>query len=544
MGFAPYVFFYLVGLLSCFLLTPFFIWFAHRYRLLDHPAHRKIHVKAVPKTGGLAIVSSVIIASALGMVFFGSSIGYDEIRTIKSIFILGITLMAALVGLVDDIFDLRPRQKFLLQALLVGTFVVLGFRFQILHLPGLKPFELSFLAVPITMFWMLAILNGFNFMDGIDGLAGSVTTICLLGIGGASYLSNGHLPGGIWLSALGVVLAFLFFNSSPPQIYLGDSGSMALGTFTAATLVSLGTPQPDFLDWRLFNTMPLQEPYRFQLITATLLVGYPAVEIVLSTLRRAVKRFSQGRSMESSEQEHIHHILLKAGWSTGKICLSAATIQLVLTSAGLLVMVHQNALATWLILPLLLILVYLAPRLGFFNFIHLHSSIQQPHYLIANHFISMQLAKLQLARSRPEILALLSQTCREFGVKSCRLIIRPDENGMGGLDYLREWDMDLPAEYLDFLREAGQRESPWLGFADQYKLTGGRGGAYWVFGAQDQAEDLDVEYHVLVSGFIREALEAASRMGLHKETLELPKVVHLPHERTSGNSLRKRPHTP
>lgn len=192
MALDPYLFFFLGGLTACLLLVPVFIQLAPRLGLVDHPAHRKIHVHAVPKSGGLALVFAILPASAIGLALFGNSMGYDEIRTIKTSFILGTTLLGFFLGLVDDIFDLRPRQKFLFQALLTGSFALLGFHFEILHLPGLKPFNLSFLNVPLTMFWMMAILNGFNFMDGIDGLAGSVTAVILLGLGGASTLASGH----------------------------------------------------------------------------------------------------------------------------------------------------------------------------------------------------------------------------------------------------------------------------------------------------------------------------------------------------------------
>jgi UDP-GlcNAc:undecaprenyl-phosphate GlcNAc-1-phosphate transferase len=537
MDFGPYIFFFLSGLIACFLLVPFFIRMAPSLGLLDHPAHRKIHSQAVPKSGGLAVVFSILLASTISLSLFGNIMGYDEIRTIKVIFILGITLLAAFIGLMDDLFDLRPRQKFLLQALLVGVFVLLGFRFEVLHLPGLKPFGLSFLDVPLTMFWMLAILNGFNFMDGIDGLAGSVAAVMLMGIGGAAALSTGHLPGGIWLATLGVIASFLFYNWRPARIYLGDSGSMALGTFIVASLVAMGTSSPDFVDLRLFNNKSLQEPFRFQLLTVTLLVGYPAIEAALSTFRRAVKRFALGRSMESSEMDHIHHVLLKAGWSTREICLSAAAIQLVLSGAGLLVMGYQNALAIWLLLPLFIIMAYLAPRLGFFDFLHFASSRQQPHFKVANFFISMQKVKLQLAADREEVLALVSQTCQELGVKSCRLIIRPDEQGLGGTDYLHEWDLEKPAEYLGFIHDTAKGHTK--GFADRYKLAGGRGGAHWVFEPQTQEEDLDVEYHVLVSDFMREALEAALKLGSKKITLEVPSVAPVAHKKISSHALRR-----
>ncbi len=537
MDFGTYLFFFLGGLTACILLVPFFIRMAPRLGLLDHPGHRKIHVQAVPKSGGLAILFAVFPASVLGLSLFGSSMGYDEVRTIKTFFILGTTFLGAFLGLVDDLLDLRPRKKFLFQALLTGAFALAGFHFEFLHLPGMESYPLSFLGIAITMFWMMAILNGFNFMDGVDGLAGSVTTVVLLGIGGASAIASGHPPGGIWLTTLGAVMAFLYFNRHPAKIYLGDSGSIALGTFVAATLTAMGSSNPAFLDLRHLNQQALQEPFRFQLISVTLLVGYPVLETALSTFRRAVKRFSLGRSMESSEQEHIHHLLRKAGWNPSEICRFGAGIQAVLTGAGLLVIGHQNALAIWLLFPLFVYLAYLTPRVGLFDFLQLATSQQQPHFKVANHFISMQKVKLQLATHREEVLALISQTCQEFGVKSCRLIIRPDEQGLGGMDYYHEWDLEKPAEYLGFIHDTAK--GPTNGFADRYKLLGGRGGAHWVFEPKTDEEDLDVEYHVLVSDFMRESVDAALRLGNMLPTLEIPSVAPSMHKKVSSHALRQ-----
>ncbi len=536
MDFQPYLFFFLSGLTACLFLTPLFIRIAPRLGLLDHPAHRKTHAQAIPKSGGLALVASVLLASALSIKLFGRSMGYDEISTIKSAFVLGITFAAAAIGLMDDLFEMRPLQKLLLQALVIGAFAFLGFRFEILHLPGLKPFGLSFLDVSLTIFWMLAVLNGFNFMDGIDGLAGSVTAVILLGIGVAEALSTGHGPGGIWLTTLGATAAFLFYNRQPAKIFLGDTGSIALGTFITATLVALGSPRPGFLDFRLFSHNAQAEPIRYQILTVTLLVGYPALEAALSTFRRAFKRYSMGRSMGSAEREHIHHVLLKAGWPVNRICLAAAAIQLALSGAGLLVMAHKNGLVLWLLVPLFILAAFFGPKFGFFNFLQM-SSRQRPNFRVANYFISMQKVKLELANSREDVLVLVSQTSQEFGVKSCRLIIKPDENGLGGTDYFHEWDTRKPSEFLGFIHGEGPAKS----FSDHYKLSGGRGGAHWVFEPQAQEEDLDVEYHVLVSDFMRQALETALRIGTDQATLEMPAADPLAHEAVSSHILRRAP---
>ena len=518
---------------------PAFIALSDRIGLMDHPGHRKIHNSAVPKCGGISIVLSGILATLAGLALFGESMGYDQTRTLKNLFILFTVGAATLIGLWDDLKDLKPRHKFVLQAVLAGVFALLGFRFDILHLPGMTPFGLHFLNIPFTMFWIMAILNGFNFMDGIDGLAGSVTAVCLIGVGTAQVISTGQSPGVIWLALLGAIIAFLFYNWKPAKIYLGDSGAMALGMFMTAALLSMGTSRPDILDWNLFNHQPAQEPYRFQFLAATLLVGYPAAEATLSTLRRAVKRFAHGRSMESSEQAHIHHVLLKNGWSPAQICVSAVFIQSILTGAGLLVMAKQNALATWLLLPLFIYLAYQAPRLGFFDFLQFSNSQTMPHFRIANNFISMQRAKLGLANTREEILALVTQTCREFGVLCYRFKVKADENGKGGMDYLYQ-NTDSNVDPKDFHVPQVTAKSEKGRFYDFYEAPGQRGEAFWIFESHTNKDELDVEYRILMHLFMREALEASVRLGEGEESLELPSVMMLPHSKTSGHHLRKR----
>jgi hypothetical protein len=436
----------------------------------------------------------------------------------------------------------------------MGAFVFLGFHFEVLHIPGARPIDLSPFGIPLTILWLLAVVNGFNFMDGIDGLAGSLSVIILIGMGMAAHsINEPDFMGVLLLSILGAVFSFLFFNWSPAKVYLGDAGSNALGTFIAVSLVAMGSSRPALISLLEPQIHIIQEPFRFQLLVVTLLVGYPLLEVGLSTLRRGAKRFFFGRSIEWSEQEHIHHHFLKMGLRTRTICSLAILFQIVLSAAGISAIVRQNALAIWLLAPLFMFFAYLGPRTGFLNFLNFKHLKTKPHYMIAHHFIAMQMVKLQLARSREEILALVSQTCQEFGVKSCRLIIKADQRGLGGLDYLREWGKDLPLEYLDFIRDTAPEAGSVKGFPDHYKLAGGRGGADWVFGPQVREEsldvvyhvlieeELDVEYHVLVSDFMREALEAASRLGVDQTTLELPDVIHLPHGKTSGDHLRLRP---
>src|SRR5262249_24888213 len=157
---------------------------------------------------------------------------------VKALLILGCTLGVALVGLLDDVRNLSARYKFMGQAVFALAFTFFGFQFQTLQLPGLPPVSLGLLSVPVTAFWILSVTNGFNMIDGVDGLAVSVGSGSLILLAVASaYVENG-LQMLLALGALGAVMGFLPFNWKPATIYLGDAGSGAIGMFLACSLVA------------------------------------------------------------------------------------------------------------------------------------------------------------------------------------------------------------------------------------------------------------------------------------------------------------------
>ncbi|HET9870608.1 MAG TPA: hypothetical protein VFR02_08955, partial [bacterium] len=344
--------------------------------------------------------------------------------------------------------------------------------------------------------------------------------------------------GVIWMATLGAILSFLLFNWRPAKVYLGDTGSSALGGLAAILLVGLGSPGPS-LFYFLQPDQPVPEAVRFHFVAATLLAGYPALEVTLSAFRRGAKFLYFGRSMEWSEQEHIHHRLLKLGIKPGAICLTACLCQVLFSSAGVLIMVKQNALATWLMVPFLMGFAYAAPRLGIVRFLGMDQSVDKPYYRIAHNFIAFQRSKLALARSREQILALVSQTCREFGVRCFRFKIQPDAGGKGGMDYLfRVPETRMDARDLHLMDNPADGEKGW--YFDYYEIPGRRDEAFWLFDHHAGDDELDVEYRVLMSGFMREALQFAVILGEGLETLDLPSVMTLPHDEMSGHRLRQR----
>jgi UDP-GlcNAc:undecaprenyl-phosphate GlcNAc-1-phosphate transferase len=437
------------GALINLALTPLAIRLAHRYGFLDRPGHRKIHDTPIPQLGGAALILSVLLALAVYFLLFGpSSYSSEDIQ--RLLFVLGVTLTLAFVGFLDDRYDLKPSRKLLIQILATGCFVFFGYRFELLHIPGFTPIALSYLALPITALWMAAVINGFNFMDGVDGLTGSVTAICLLGLGFISISADEPVLEALAFATLGAILAFLVFNWRPAKIYMGNCGTNALGGLVAAFLVSY---HKDAALLTHANPIHPFQPFPFQLFVSTFLVGYPFLEAALSTVRRGVKRFLFNRSMEGAEKEHIHHCLLKLGLPTPAICLVAVLLQTIFTASALLVLSEQRALAVWILVPVFIFLSYAMPRMGFFNFLDIRTiRHNHPHYQIVHHFIVMQRAKLGLADDREEMLALLSQTCAELGVEVFHILVKSDRGENGRCNFFWERKQDIAREYLRYIK--------------------------------------------------------------------------------------------
>jgi UDP-GlcNAc:undecaprenyl-phosphate GlcNAc-1-phosphate transferase len=519
-------------------LTPLAIRLSQRYGFMDRPGHRKIHDKPIPKLGGAALILAVLLF--LGIYFaylgFNSTLQtYDEIP--KLLFILGITVLFAFIGFLDDIYDLKPSFKILIQFLATGCFTYFGYHFDLLQIPGFTPIGLRFLAVPFTALWMMAVINGFNFMDGVDGLAGSVSLFCLIGLGIISTFTHESLLSALIFATLGSIVVFLIFNWRPAKIYLGNCGSNLLGALVASFLASYRN------DLLLTGTHSSASPqsFPFQITICTLLVGYPLLEVALSTFRRGVKRLLFNRSMEWSEKEHIHHRLLKLGFRTSAICWSGIALQSIFTLAALFLLLQQRALAVWLLIPFFMIMAYIMPRMGFFDFLNIDViRKQKPHYLILHHFISMQRIKLNLTVGREEILALLNQTCAELGVQYFQIKVSDKRVKGGHFSYSWERPKDVVREYLDYIKTE-RVKSKYDHFEDKIVLDDHQGEADWIFEPHTEETELDVECRVLVSEFMKMVLmRICSLKNSYSTTDKVIKISQLSHAKVRSSILRRK----
>lgn len=278
---------YLLGVF----IVPFVIEFSQKEGLVDVPNERKIHKNPISRLGGIAIWASTML-TFLCLVL----LSYYPYGSLLSGILLGGSLMFFL-GLIDDIYNLDAKFKLIIQLSIATVVYLLGVKIDTIFNPfGGTAINLGMLSYPITLLWIVGISNAVNFIDGVDGLAGSVITVnsITLALVAVSVTPAQPITALIAFILAGSMLAFLTYNFNPAKIFMGDSGALFSG-FLLATLSIAGVMKG--------ATLAILLPF--------IVLAVPIMDITYSSLRRIMK----GKSPFVADAEHIHHKLLKAGFS-------------------------------------------------------------------------------------------------------------------------------------------------------------------------------------------------------------------------------------
>jgi len=217
-----YLFTFITSLIVSLIATPICIKLANRFEIIDKPKDDRWHEKPIPRMGGMAIFISFLV----------SSIFLHEFEKDTLIVLLGGLGIFGL-GLIDDKFGTIPKLKFTVQLIIAVVLALLDVRLKILSKP---------IAIPITVFWIVGITNGFNLIDNMDGLSTGVTVIAALALFGLSLQKGETSVALLSLAIAGSCLGFLKYNFNPAIVFMGDCGSLFLG-YILATLVILGAWQ-------------------------------------------------------------------------------------------------------------------------------------------------------------------------------------------------------------------------------------------------------------------------------------------------------------
>jgi UDP-GlcNAc:undecaprenyl-phosphate GlcNAc-1-phosphate transferase len=291
---------FFAALLTTLLMVPPVMRLAISKHWLDEPdGARRGHARPVPRLGGVAIFAGVLLAFGVAPLIgllSGAAPSVPHLTSASALIVASAILF--LIGLCDDLRGLPPFAKLAGQTVAALVVVYAGFRIDVLILPPAYHVSLGWLAVPITVVWLVGVSNALNLVDGLDGLAGGVGVIALLTATAAAVaVGNNTIP---WytLALGGALLGFLRYNFPPAKIFLGDSGSLVVG-FLLAVLTVKGATRPD------------QSTYALAPIFA---LSFPLLDTGIAMMRRWLR----GTPLSRADARHIHHQLRALGLSPRK----------------------------------------------------------------------------------------------------------------------------------------------------------------------------------------------------------------------------------
>jgi UDP-GlcNAc:undecaprenyl-phosphate GlcNAc-1-phosphate transferase len=272
-------------------ITPVWIMVCKKYHLFEKKDERKHHTGSTPSMGGLSIVAGIFIS------FFIFSSGEDFLK-LKFIFVAAILLF--LTGIFDDLLTMRPGKKFIVQFIAACLVVIGGIRLNNFYgLLGIHEIPVWF-QFPITLLVIVLFTNAFNFIDGVDGLAGTIGLISAV-VFGYLFFKYGQTDFALLCFCLsGALIGFLFYNFYPAKIFMGDTGSLVIGflliTF-AINLLNLNLVSPG-------DVIAISPSFIF----AVLFI--PVYDIARVSIIRILNR----ESIFKADRNHIHHMILRHGF--------------------------------------------------------------------------------------------------------------------------------------------------------------------------------------------------------------------------------------
>lgn len=289
--------------------TPSLIKVAFLKRLFDEPGDaRKLHKRVVPTIGGIIIFAATLFACALWFPFDKpeNEVGQVGVRLFQ--FVVATLIIMFFVGIKDDIIGTAPIKK-LAAHVIVGMILVLMAETRIRSMHGLFGInELPLWAsIFLSLFTMIVVVNAYNLIDGVDGLAAGVGLIGALSLGIIFALTGQLVPAILAFSLSGALGAFLVFNFSPARIFMGDSGSLSIGLIMSILVITFieHTPIAIAPAW----IKPLVNP-----VVGMAILAYPLTD----TLRIFGHRAIRGVSPFSADRNHLHHLLIDSGMSHAK----------------------------------------------------------------------------------------------------------------------------------------------------------------------------------------------------------------------------------
>lgn len=338
---------YLIAILSAvisFISTPLVRKLACTLKVVDIPKDsRRVHKKPIPKLGGLAIYIAFVI-----MVFLKKG----QINEPEIGIIIG-SLIIVIGGVIDDKYNIKPWQKLIFQ--IAAACVLISFKIMISVITNpvsdvnLYISIANFIAIPLTMLWVIGVTNAFNLIDGLDGLSAGLAFIACVTMTIVAFLSGMADLEVITLTIIlaGAILGFLPYNFNPASIFMGDTGAQLLG-FLLAAIAMKGA---------------IKSASAIVLAVPILALGLPIYDTLFAIIRRKVN----GKSIAEPDKGHLHHRLLDMGLTQRQAVIIMYSISVVLGFIAIIVMQLTNKRAYIVLTIVITAIIFLAWKFGLFK---------------------------------------------------------------------------------------------------------------------------------------------------------------------------------
>ena len=317
----------------CFIFTTLVMYYIKKVAVhvgaLDIPDKRKVHVKPMPRLGGLGIYLGFL----LGYMLFGKQTTQMNAILIGSFIIL-------LVGVIDDIKPLDAKTKFIGQ--IIAACVLIFYGNILLDKASMFGLSLKFglLAYPVTIIFIVGCINIINIIDGLDGLSGGTCSIFYLTIGIIAFMKGAPFELSVILAfiMLGSTLGFLFHNFYPAKIFSGDSGSMLQG-FMIATISLMGLKTASMITF----------------FVPILILGIPILDTLFAIIRRIIKK----QPVYLPDKSHLHHQLLNLGLSHRNTVLAIYGMNILFSISSIIYLLNNKTLGKYVYVATFLLVVWI-----------------------------------------------------------------------------------------------------------------------------------------------------------------------------------------
>lgn len=352
----PYLLVFAASAGVTFAITPVVRLLCLRLGWIDRPSDRKVHPNPTPTAGGIAMYVGVA-AGLLAARLIPHLSGLHETSSELDAAFVAATVVVVL-GVIDDARGVTALGKLAGQVLAAGLVVLLGVQLLYFYFPGQgvvsPPPDV---AVPLTVLWIVALMNAVNLVDGLDGLAAGMVAIAAIAFFAYFRTPDGTDQASVaaLMSAIvaGVAVGFLPWNFHPAKIFMGDSGSLMLGLLMAVATISGvgqnldGPTGGDFAAIAIPIVVPL------------LVLAVPLLDVALAIIRR----MRRGIGIAHADKEHIHHRLMDIGHSHRQAVLLMYLWGALIAGAALVVAYVDGRVLVGVILLTAVLIATVLPRL-------------------------------------------------------------------------------------------------------------------------------------------------------------------------------------